>query len=681
VRAERGRPARARRRHAIAAALLAAALAACSDGGGAAPLAPTGPTRVAITFAARVNGEPFACGRTYPGLGLGSIDWEPSDLRVYVSNLRLVRDDGSEQPVELDQDGATQLEGIALLDFEDATARCSLVGTPETNVHVRGQVSAGTYEGVRFTLGVPFERNHGDASVAPPPLDASAMFWTWNTGYRFLVLDGVIPSGAGTSVHVGSTRCEGDGRGNVTGCDYPNRAEIALDGFDASRDAIVLDAGVLMSRSDLATNSPGTSGGCQGSPTDPDCEGPFALLGLPFGGIAAPAQEVFRVGPGLAEPPPAAPVPTATPAATPTPGPGGAWTWNLPAGFPRPIVPADNPMSEVKVQLGRHLFYDVRLSRNGTQSCASCHRQELAFSDGAVTSRGSTGELTPRNSPSLANAAYNPTLTWMNPLLATLEQQAMVPLFGETPVELGFGGREEELVARIAGDSMYRSMFDLAFPGEVEPVSVGNVVKAIGSFERTLVSGNSPYDRWLAGEEGALSASAKRGKDLFFSELLECRHCHGGLNFASALAHDGSPREKTPFENNGLYDVGGTGAYPAPNVGLYEFTGDLRDMGRMKPPTLRNVALTAPYMHDGSIATLEEVIDHYARGGRRIASGPDAGDGALSPYKSTFITGFPLSAQAKADLVEFLRSLTDAGFTTDPRFADPFVAPPGGSTP
>lgn len=257
----------------------------------------------------------------------------------------------------------------------------------------------------------------------------------------------------------------------------------------------------------------------------------------------------------------------------------------------------------------------------------------------------------------------------------------MVPLFGETPVELGFGGREDELAARVAADPVYRAMFDAAFPGEAEPVSVGNLVKAIGAFERTLVSGNSPYDRWLAGDEEALSAAAKRGKDLFFSELLECRHCHGGLNFASALAHDGSPREKTPFENNGLYDVGGTGAYPAPNVGLYEFTGDLRDMGRMKPPTLRNIALTAPYMHDGSIATLEEVIDHYARGGRLVESGPNAGDGAASPYKSTFITGFPLSARAKSDLVEFLRSLTDAGFTTDPRFSDPFAAQAGGSAP
>ena len=675
VAVRRGRGARAR--GFLGAALVAAVLAACSDGG-AGPATPAGPPRVALSFLAEVNGEPFACGRIYRGIGSTALDWEPADLRLYVSDVRLVRAGGTEEPVVLDQDGATQLEGIALLDFEDASGRCAIVGTAATNTHLRGEVAAGTYSGVRFTLGVPFERNHGDASVAPPPLDASAMFWTWNSGYRFLVLDGVVGAGTGYSVHVGSTRCQGDGRGNVSGCDNPNRPAIALDGFDPTRDAILLDVGTLLSRSDLATNTPGTSGGCQGSPTDPDCAGPFDLLGLPFPGQATGTQEVFRVAAGRAEPVPATPVPSATPAPTPIPPPGEAWTWNLPAGFPVPLVPAGNPMSTAKVELGRRLFYDSRLSRNGSQSCASCHRQEVAFSDGRAVSIGSTGDVTPRSAPSLANAAYNPSLTWMNPLLDTLEAQAMVPLFGESPVELGFGGREDELAARLAADPVYRGMFDASFPGESDPVTVGNMVKALGAFERTLVSGNSPYDRWLAGDESALSASAKRGRDLFFSELLECRHCHGGLNFASALQHDGSPREKTPFENNGLYNVGGTGDYPAPNVGLFEFTGDRRDMGRMKPPTLRNVELTAPYMHDGSIATLGEVIDHYARGGRKIDSGPTAGDGLLSPYKSTFVTGFPLSAAAKADLLEFLRSLTDAGFTTDPRFSDPFAAPAPG---
>ena len=334
-------------------------------------------------------------------------------------------------------------------------------------------------------------------------------------------------------------------------------------------------------------------------------------------------------------------------------------------------------MSAAKVELGRHLFYDARLSRNGTQSCASCHQQERAFTDARETALGSTGEAHPRNAQPLANVAYSPTLTWMNPNVTRLEQQLLLPLFGEAPVELGFAGREEELLARLTAEPLYRDLFAKSFPEDGDPIRIANLAKAVAAFERTLISGNSPYDRYVyQHDDDALSESAKRGMGFFFSEFLECDHCHGGLTFASALQHDGSPRDTVPFENNGLYNVGGTGAYPEPNTGLFAFTGQPRDMGRMKPPSLRNIALTAPYMHDGSIATLAEVVDHYARGGRLITSGPNAGDGALNPNKSQFVTGFPISADAKADLVAFLESLTDRDFTTDPRFADPFAAQP-----
>jgi cytochrome c peroxidase len=250
----------------------------------------------------------------------------------------------------------------------------------------------------------------------------------------------------------------------------------------------------------------------------------------------------------------------------------------------------------------------------------------------------------------------------------------LIPLFGQEPIELGLGGREDVLLQRLRADARYRELFASAFPESAEPISIANMTKAIAAFERTLLSGSSAYDRWLyQGDDDALGEAARRGMALFFSELLECDHCHGGLNFASALTHEGNPRDQTPFENNGLYNVGGTGAYPEPNTGLFAFTGDERDMGRMKPPSLRNVALTAPYMHDGSIATLEEVIEHYARGGRLIASGALAGDGATSRYKSEFVTGFPLTEAAKADLLAFLDSLTDHDFVTEPRFTNPFA--------
>ena len=356
------------------------------------------------------------------------------------------------------------------------------------------------------------------------------------------------------------------------------------------------------------------------------------------------------------------------------PGEPTAWVWDLPPGFPVPFVPEDNPMTVEKVELGRHLFFDRRLSLNEQQSCGDCHQQHLAFSDGAGRAEGSTGEIHPRNASGLTNVMYNPTLTWMNPLLTTLEEQVLQPLFGEDPVELGFSGKEDVLLQRLRDEALYQMLFGDAFPEEDEPVTLDNVTKAIASFERILVSGNSPFDKYVyQGDDDALSEEAKRGFLLFDSETLECNHCHGGLNFASSLTHEGNPNDPTPFENNGLYNIEGAGAYPEPNTGLYAFTEDDRDNGRMKPPTLRNVEVTAPYMHDGSIETLEGVVRHYERGGRLIEEGPYAGDGKRSPNKSGFLTGFPLNDTQRAELLAFLNSLTDHEFLTDPRFADPFA--------
>lgn len=348
------------------------------------------------------------------------------------------------------------------------------------------------------------------------------------------------------------------------------------------------------------------------------------------------------------------------------------WEWDLPAGFPVPVVPANNPMTVEGVELGRHLFYDTQLSFNGEMSCASCHQQELGFSDGRALALGSTGEVHPRNASGLTNVAYNPTLNWANPTSEELEEQLLVPLFGEDPIELGFVGQEDELLRRLREDIRYQELFPAAYPEDDDPFTIDNLADAISSFERTLISGNSPYDRYVyQGDDNALSESAKRGMDLFFSEVAECDHCHGGLNFASALDHESNPTDPTPFENNGLYNVGGTGDYPAINQGLFFFTDEETDKGRMKPPTLRNVEVSGPYMHDGSIETLEEVIEHYARGGTRTDDGPNAGDGRLNPNKSSFITGFPISQQGKADLVEFLKSLTDESFLNDSRLSDP----------
>lgn len=355
----------------------------------------------------------------------------------------------------------------------------------------------------------------------------------------------------------------------------------------------------------------------------------------------------------------------------------GPYEWRLPAGFPFPKVPADNPMTAEKVNLGRYLFYDTRLSLNRTQSCGTCHQQERAFSDGRARGLGSTGELHPRGPMSLANVAYSPVLTWANPNMRRLEQQALVPLFGTHPVELGLDGRENALISRLQADSRYQKMFAAAFPGEAEQITVSNITKAIASFERILISGDSPYDAYRRGDDpNAISASAKRGEALFFSERLECFHCHGGFNFTGSVDYLGKGIAEVEFHNTGLYNLPGKFTYPQPNLGLYEFTRNEDDIGKFKAPTLRNIAVTAPYMHDGSVATLLQAIAHYKAGGRAIRSGPLAGDGSRNPAKSEFVKPFDLTARESEDLIAFLKSLTDRAFLEDPRFSDPFAPSP-----
>lgn len=352
---------------------------------------------------------------------------------------------------------------------------------------------------------------------------------------------------------------------------------------------------------------------------------------------------------------------------------GDDYLIELPETFPLPFVPEDNPLTAAKVELGRYLFYDEQLSGNGMQSCASCHLQELAFTDAELTPSGSTGEVLSRNSLGLSNSAYTSKLTWANPNLDLLEQQILIPMFGEFPIELGITGHEDEVLARFADDPFYVEMFEAAFPELDEPVNFDSIVQGLASFIRVMISGDSPYDRFRNGDEGAISESAKRGGAMFFSEELECHHCHGGFNFSLATRHAGTTFTQNAFQNTGLYNIDDLGGYPVGNRGVYEFTFAEQDMGRFRPPSLRNVAVTAPYMHDGSVATLEDVIDIYAAGGRVIADGQEwAGDGRANPHKSGFISGFELDEQGKADLLAFLESLTDDGFLTNPALSDPF---------
>lgn len=350
----------------------------------------------------------------------------------------------------------------------------------------------------------------------------------------------------------------------------------------------------------------------------------------------------------------------------------------LPDRFAVPAIPDYNPISPQKIELGRFLFYDARLSANQTQSCASCHLQSLAFSDGQRTPNGSTGEALRRNSPGLANVSYFATLTWANPSLLTLEQQLKVPILGDDPVELGVSdGSRDQVLSRFDSDPDYRRRFAAAFPESDSGASIDKIVFSLASFCRTLVSGNSPYDRYRGGDRSALTDSQKRGLGLFSGEDMECFHCHSGTN-STVSYRDANTTDDTAhasFFNDGLYNLDGDGGYPPHDQGLYDVTFNPKDRGLFRPPSLRNIALTAPYMHDGSIPDLRGVLEHYSAGGTLTDSGAFAGDGRTSPLKSGLIRGFRLTEQETEDVLAFFEALTDRDFVENPAFSDPFAGP------
>ncbi len=354
-----------------------------------------------------------------------------------------------------------------------------------------------------------------------------------------------------------------------------------------------------------------------------------------------------------------------------------SWQWQLPQDFPEPFVPADNPMSEAKFQLGRHLFYDKRLSGNGTQACASCHFQHLAFTDGNAVSQGSTGEHTGRGAMSIVNVAYYPTLTWANPSLGLLEQQALVPMFVDNiGVELGINDQNKaEVLARFTDNADYQAMFKAAFP-DAKVIDFSIIVKAIAAFERGMISADSKFDRAERGET-QLTELEQNGKALFYGKA-QCAQCHSGFNFSDQTFSKLTDKVEKPFHNNALYNLDGKGSYPNDNFGLIAvLPNDVHNMGKFRVPTLRNIALTAPYMHDGSIKTLEGVVDHYARQGRLITEGVHKGDGRLSPLKDPLIDKIEIFEQDKVALIAFLNTLTDESLIHNPRFSDPFSKPTG----
>jgi cytochrome c peroxidase len=300
-----------------------------------------------------------------------------------------------------------------------------------------------------------------------------------------------------------------------------------------------------------------------------------------------------------------------------------------PADFPPLPAPADNPITADKIALGRKLFFDKRLSRGAEVACASCHLPERAFADPRAVSLGVQGRRGTRNAPALINQAYSTSFFWDGGV-DTLERQALAPIMDEREMDLPL----EQATAQIAADPDYGPMFQRAFGGGPTPAGV---TSALATFVRALVSGDSRWDRFRRGDRAALDEAEQRGREIFFGERGECFHCHDGFN----LTND-------RFANNGSYLPGG-------DVGRRRVTLAEGDLGRFKVPTLRNIAVTGPYMHDGALATLEAVIDQYDSGGR----GHESTDVVIRPLH--------LTDAEKRDLAAFLRALTDDAFLTDPR--------------
>ena len=302
----------------------------------------------------------------------------------------------------------------------------------------------------------------------------------------------------------------------------------------------------------------------------------------------------------------------------------------VPSHFPPVEWPADNAFTQKRWELGRKLFFDPVLSIDGTVSCASCHAPELAFADTLATTPGVFGRPGTRNAPSLANVAYHPYLL-REGSVPTLEMQVLVPIQEANE----FNHNIVDLAEELRQIPEYVSMSQQAYQREPDPFVI---TRALATFERTLVSGNSPFDRYQNGNKSALTASQLRGMNLFFGTRTNCGSCHGGFNFTLY-----------GFENNGLYET-------YADNGRVRLTGDPADLALFKTPSLRNVALTPPYMHDGSLKTLQEVVEHYNSGGK------------AHPNKSSVITPLNLTEQEKADLVSFLESLTDEDFINNPLF-------------
>ena len=311
---------------------------------------------------------------------------------------------------------------------------------------------------------------------------------------------------------------------------------------------------------------------------------------------------------------------------------------DIPQGFPQMVVPKNNPMTVQGVELGRKLFYDVRLSGDNTQACATCHFSTASYADSAQFSTGITGAIGDRNAMAVVNVGYSFSLFW-DGRAATLEEQALAPV--TNPVEMN--ATWPDVLTKLNADSYYRDEFKFVYG--VNVIDSFDVARALAQFERTMISGNSKYDKYLRGEL-ILSDEEFRGLSIFMTEKGDCFHCHGTV---LTMGYD--------YENNGLQNV-------MTDFGRGDITNYATDIGKFKPPTLRNIELTAPFMHNGSLATLEEVVEFYNSGVNQ--SSPNISPLMLKANRPG--GSLNLTATEKSDLVVFLKTLTDMDFINNPAF-------------
>lgn len=319
--------------------------------------------------------------------------------------------------------------------------------------------------------------------------------------------------------------------------------------------------------------------------------------------------------------------------------------------FPDPELPKDNPLTREGVKLGRMLFYEKQLSGDNSQACASCHLQKHGFSDTATFSIGIKKQHGKRQAMSVFNLAWHSNEFFWDGRAHLLRDQALKPI--QDPLEMD--ETLDNVVKKLSASAVYKKQFSRAF--NTETITPLLISKALEQFMNSIISNNSKYDKFLAGQ-ATLSAQEERGRFLFFTEFnpsfptasgADCQHCHGGANF-----------ENDKYMNNGLDDDASV-----TDIGRQSVTGNAADKARFKVPSLRNVGLTAPYMHDGRFKTLEEVVDHY-----NLVKNSSTLDGSFQqqlPYG-----GLNLSAADKAALVAFLKTLTDEDLATNPAYASPF---------